>query len=77
MVFNSKESIMTTTPFRRKLELLLERLRPYLKKTKNDHVRPCGLSEPIHYDDNTLPYFIIGDDAFATRTWLMHSYPRP
>ena len=47
LVFNSKESIMTTTPFRRKLELLLERLRPYFKKqetTMYDHVDCLNLS---------------------------------
>ena len=49
----------------------------------------CGLSQalnaniiallepkPLPRDDHPLPFFMIGDDAFALRTWMMNSFPR-
>jgi len=35
-------------------------------------------ADPLPGDDNehTMPYFVIGDDAFALRTWLMKSFSR-
>jgi len=32
-------------------------------------------AEPLPGDDNPFPFFLIGDDAFALRTWLMKPYP--
>ena len=49
----------------------------------------CGLSQalnaniiallepkPLPHDDHPLPFFMIGDDAFALRTWMMKPFPR-
>ncbi len=30
--------------------------------------------EPLPYDDKAMPYFIVGDDAFALRTWLQKPF---
>ena len=32
--------------------------------------------EPLPMDDRPMPYFIIGDDAFPLRTWLMKPFSR-
>ena len=32
-------------------------------------------SEPLPGDDVPLPYFVIGDDAFALRHWMMKPFP--
>lgn len=31
---------------------------------------------PLPKDDNPIPYFIIGDDAFGVRTWLMEPFSK-
>ena len=30
--------------------------------------------EPLPHDDRNMPYFLIGDDAFPLRTWLMKPF---
>ena len=37
------------------------------------HVPPA---EPIPGDDKDMPYFIVGDDAFALKSWLMKPFSR-
>jgi len=31
--------------------------------------------EPLPGDDKPMPYFLVGDDAFALKTWLMKPLP--
>ena len=33
------------------------------------------LPEPLPGDDKPMPYFLVGDDAFASKTWLMKPLP--
>jgi hypothetical protein len=37
-----------------------------------------GLPEPqaLPHDDQPLPFFIVGDDAFPMRSWLQKPYPQ-
>ena len=32
--------------------------------------------EPLPHDDKCMPFFIVGDDAFALRTWLMKPFSK-
>ena len=32
--------------------------------------------QPMPHDDQPLPYFIIADDAFPLRSWLLKPYPQ-
>ena len=38
--------------------------------------RTLGLpdSEPLPHDDRPIPYFLVGDDAFPLRTWMMKPF---
>ena len=47
-------------------------LRQYIDDDKI-HVPPA---EPIPGDDKDIPYFIIGDDAFALKSWMMKPFSR-
>ena len=40
-------------------------------------LRQLGLPEPdpLPNDDQPMPYYIVGDDAFALKTWLMKPMP--
>ena len=31
-------------------------------------------SEPLPHDDRPIPYFLVGDDAFLLRTWMMKPF---
>ncbi|XP_060065165.1 putative nuclease HARBI1 [Ylistrum balloti] len=31
--------------------------------------------EPLPNDDRLMPYFVVGDDAFALKTWMMKPMP--
>ena len=33
-------------------------------------------SQPLPSDDKDMSYFIVGDDAFALRTWMMKSFSK-
>ena len=45
-----------------------------LKDTIEDGSIGFPAADNLPGDDNNIPYFIIGDDAFSLRTWLMKLY---
>ena len=47
-----------------------------LKETIEDGTIGFPPAEPLPNDDRPLPYYIIGDDAFPLRTWLMKPFSR-
>ena len=47
-----------------------------LKECIDDHTINFPDEEPLPNDDKDTPYFILGDDAFALRTFLMKPYSR-
>ena len=48
--------------------------RTKLKKKFEDGVAGLPAAEPLPGAYKPIPYFLIGDDAFALNTWLMKSY---
>lgn len=47
-----------------------------LKKAIEDGTTGFPAADPFPGDDRPMPYFIIGDDAFALRTWLMKPFSK-
>lgn len=47
-----------------------------LKETIENSAIGFPASDPLPSDDRPMPYFIIGDDAFPLRTWLMKPFSR-
>ncbi len=45
-----------------------------LKEVIEDGTMKFPADDALPGDDNPMPYFIIGDDAFALRTWMMKPY---
>ncbi len=40
--------------------------------TGRAHVPPA---DRLPYDDQDTPYYLVGDNAFAMKTWLLKPYP--
>ncbi len=47
-----------------------------LKEAIENYVIGFPPADPLPNDDRDTPYFIIGDDAFSLRTWMMKLYGR-
>lgn len=47
-----------------------------LKEALEDGSIGLPAPEPLPRDDRNMPYFIVGDDAFALRTWLMKPFSK-
>lgn len=47
-----------------------------LKETFENGSIGLPAADPLPHDDQPMPYFIVGDDAFPLRTWLMKPYSR-
>lgn len=47
-----------------------------LKQSIEDGTIGIPAAEPIPGEDRALPYYILGDDAFALKIWLMKPYAR-
>lgn len=45
-------------------------LEPALREDRLGFPRPC----PIPHDDKDIPYFLVGDDAFPLRPWMVKPY---
>ncbi|XP_061172633.1 uncharacterized protein LOC133181974 [Saccostrea echinata] len=46
---------------------------PLRNGLENDTLRHPD-PEPLSHDDRPIPYFLVGDDAFPLRSWMMKSY---
>ncbi len=47
-----------------------------IKEAIEDGTAGLPPNDRIHQDDGRIPYFFIGDDAFALKPWLMKQYSR-
>ncbi len=45
-----------------------------LKEVTEDRTIGFPPEDPLPKDDRMMPYFILGDDAFALKTWLMKPF---
>ncbi len=45
-----------------------------LKEAIKDGIIGFPPEDPLPKDDRPMPYFILGDDAFALKTWLMKPF---
>lgn len=50
--------------------------RSELKECMDDQTLGVPAPEPLPHDDRDMPFFIVGDDAFALRTWLMKPFSK-
>ncbi len=47
-----------------------------LKEAIEDRMIGFSPTDPLPDDDRLMPYFIIGDNAFALKTWLMKPFSK-
>jgi hypothetical protein len=47
-----------------------------LRKAVEDNEIGIPTPTPLPHDTEPLPYFLVADEAFPLRTWLMKPYPR-